>query len=131
MTTWTLTPPWPKPPMSMNDRPHPQVRARQTAQIRSDIYKLILAAKIPPQKHVTVRLIWTVPTRLRRDAENPVPTLKAACDAMGPPTRHRGGVSPGASIVPDDTPAWMEKIMPIIEYRKGELGVRIEIEGHG
>ena len=53
----------------------------------------------------TVTLTWFVKTRHKRDAENPVPTLKAFCDGLV-----------DAGLVPDDTPDLMHKRMPVIHY---------------
>lgn len=115
---WTLTPPWEKPPMSMNDRLHHQVKARMTAMVRTTAYLLARQARIPACSHVEVAMVWTVPDRGRRDAENPIATLKPFCDGLV-----------DAGIVPDDTPEWMTKLMPVIEYRRGEKGVRFELSG--
>lgn len=133
---WTLEMPWPKPPLSLNDRPTTHERARLTAMIRRDTYTIAKAAKIPPQKHLTVQLVWTHPDKVRRDDENPVPTQKAVCDALAAPTRSRKKdgtviISPGLLIVPDDTAEYMTKLMPRLRYEKGVSRVDIEIEGTG
>lgn len=129
---YTLRPDWDKPPMSMNDHDIRQVEARKTAEIRQEIYQLALAAKIPPMPKISVRMIWTVPDRKRRDQENPTLTYKAVCDALAAPTvtRTRRGVkvSPGALIVPDDVPEYMEKHLCQFRYEKGVSKVEIEIE---
>lgn len=116
MTTWTLIPPWTKPPMSMNDRLHHHVKARHTASIRTTAYLLARQAHIPPCEHVEVAMVWTVPTHGRRDAENPIATLKPFCDGLV-----------DAGVVPDDVPEFMTKHMPRIEYVKGVEAVRFEV----
>lgn len=127
---WILDTGWAKPPMSMNDRPTPQQKARETAAVRRHVYLLARAAKIPPQKRVAVRMIWTVPDRIRRDVENPTTTYKAVCDALAAPVLKRGLViAPGALIVPDDTPEFMAKSYCDIRYEKGVSAVTIEVEG--
>jgi Holliday junction resolvase RusA-like endonuclease len=80
--------------------------AKLTAMVRS-------AARVrfwtfPAVGRVEVTMIWTVKDRRRRDAENPVSTLKALCDGLV-----------DAGIVPDDTPEFMVKHMPVIRYVKG------------
>lgn len=68
-------------------------------------------------EHVTVTLIWTVKDKRRRDTENPVATLKPICDGLV-----------DAGLVPDDTPNWMTKHMPVIEYAPDKTpGVRITV----
>lgn len=49
-----------------------------------------------------------VADRRKRDEDNVVPTLKALCDGLV-----------DAKVVKDDTPQYMVKNMPVIEYRKG------------
>jgi len=116
--TWTLTPDWPKPPLSMNQRLHWAAKKDLTASIRQTVKLLAKNAKIPTLAHADVLMVWTVPTLHRRDADNPAPTLKAACDGLV-----------DAGIVPDDTPQWMTKHMPFIEYERGVKAVRFEIRG--
>ena len=53
-----------------------------------------------------VELVWFVTDKRRRDADNPVLTLKALCDGLV-----------DAEIVPDDTPEYMTKLPVRIEYR--------------
>jgi hypothetical protein len=55
-----------------------------------------------------VTLTWHVATNRRRDDDNVVPTLKAMCDGLV-----------DAGVVPDDTDAYMHKLMPMIAYEKG------------
>jgi crossover junction endodeoxyribonuclease RusA len=101
--TYDLSFEYPTPPLSLNQRLHHLDKARRTAQIRQDTNRL--GQGIPRLGRCDVTLIWYVTDRRRRDAENPVPTLKAMCDEL---------VTLG--VVPDDTPEFMVKHMPVIEW---------------
>lgn len=120
----TLSFGWPKPPLSLNDRPahwaarNEAVQAvRQAAmlQARGRINRGALGTGHP----IEVTLIWYFGDRpkTRRDADNPVATLKALCDGLV-----------DAGVVPDDTPDWMTKKPVRIEYRAGRPGVDLLIE---
>lgn len=117
-TVWTLTPDWLKPPLSLNDRGHWAVHAKKTAMVRDWACFAVTEHLIPPLRHCTVEMIWIVPDLTRRDAENPVATLKPFCDGL---------VDGG--LVPDDVPSWMTKVMPAIEFVRGQRGLRFEISG--
>lgn len=106
---------WSRPPLSMNQRLHRMQEAKLTAMVRSAAREAF--ATFPPVEKVDVLMTWTVKDRRRRDAENPVATLKALCDGLV-----------DAGIVPDDTPDYMVKHMPVIRYEKGaEPDVRLEV----
>lgn len=126
MTTWTLTLPWRDMPLSLNDRGGWQRTHSIGTQVKDRTRKLAADAKIPRLMHATVTLVWIVPDKRIRDEENPVPTLKAACDGLKDEVR-RGIRLLG--IVPDDNPAWMTKRMPIIEYRRGQRAIKLIVEG--
>lgn len=114
---WTLFTDWQKPPLSMNDRgQHWASHGPAIARIRQQAHLLATAANVPPMDHVIVRMVWTVPTRVRRDAENPVATMKPFCDGLV-----------DAGVVIDDIPIYMTKLMPEIVYVKGLVGVRFEL----
>lgn len=116
--TWTLVAPWPKPLLSSNHRYHWRVKANLVKQVRGDA-RTIARSGVPHLRHVTVEMVWTVPDKRRRDgADNIVDTLKPWCDGMV-----------DAGIVPDDTPQWMTKLMPRIEYVKGQCAVRFLVTG--
>lgn len=118
---WVFTYPdlWPKPLMSLNDRgQHWAGKAAKTAQVRTWACAMALADSVPALSHCVVEMVWTVPDKRRRDAENPVPDLKAFCDGMV-----------DAGVTPDDVPEWMTKLMPRIEYVKGVSVVRFEVSG--
>lgn len=84
---------------------------------RKFIAEVLNHTPLPAGTRVSVGLVWVVPDKRRRDAENPVPTLKALCDGLV-----------DAGLVPDDTPEFMEKLMPVIVYVKGELRVELTLE---
>jgi Holliday junction resolvase RusA-like endonuclease len=89
----------------MNQRLHRMQQAKLTAMVRAAARDRF--ATFPPVGRVEVLMTWTVKDRRRRDAENPVATLKALCDGLV-----------DAGIVPDDTPEFMVKHMPVIRYQK-------------
>lgn len=106
--TYVLELPWATPPLSMNDRMHPQERARITREVRNvgrDLGRRILPHGMA---HPALTLVWLVTTRHARDSDNVVATLKPLAD----------GIS-DAGVVEDDTPEHMHKAMPIIAYAKG------------
>jgi crossover junction endodeoxyribonuclease RusA len=102
----------------MNDRLHYRPHAAIVANIRATIVALAVDACIPPLEHATVVMTWTVPDLRVRDVENPVATYKPTCDALVT-----------AGVVPDDSPVWMTKVMPVITYEKGVAAVRFEVTG--
>lgn len=105
---WTLVLPYEAPPLTENQRLNRYVRARVVKQLRGEAGMLARAARIPELGRCRVTLTWFVRTTHRRDADNVVPTLKAACDGLV-----------DAGIVTDDTPNLMDKLMPVIVYRPG------------
>lgn len=92
-----------RPPISMNDRLHHMKRARLVKDIRKATR--LLGGRIPYLGKCEVSLTWFVTDRRVRDADNVVPTLKAMCDEL---------VAIG--VVQDDTPQFMVKHMPVIEW---------------
>ncbi len=104
---------WVRPPLSANDRMHWRRKAQLTSTVRSAAR--LAFANHPPAPRVEVRMTWVVTTRHRRDADNTVPTLKAICDGLV-----------DAGIVPDDTPEFMVKHMPVI-VMGDRAGVRVEV----
>ncbi len=105
-TTHTLWLPYDRPPLTANQRfGHWAAKARITADVRRTTMLLARAAKLPRGvEHVTIRLYYVPRDRRRRDADNLVPTLKAACDGLV-----------DAGLVHDDTPDQMTKHMPTID----------------
>jgi len=116
-TTHHINLPWPKPPLTANQRLHHMARARLTKQIRHDVTWLIKAARIPPVEHCTVVLYWAPGDHRERDEDNPYPTYKACCDA----------IAEDARIVPKDTPRHMTKHTPVILPPPHTGGMWLEI----
>lgn len=121
--TWTyaLDLGYSKPPLSMNDRKHHMARARITREIRTKTAFLAKSEKVPTGcEHARVGLHYRPRDRRRRDADNLMPILKAACDGL---------VDHG--LVADDTPELMSKLMPVIhpaeKGRPGALWLTITI----
>lgn len=111
--------PWAKPPLTANQRLHYMQRARLVAHVRWVVLSFCRSRQLPTGlDHITVRLCYTPPDRRRRDADNIVPTMKAACDALAAGTTKH----PGYGMVPDDTPKWMTKYMPVITSPEKGLG---------
>lgn len=100
-------------PLSMNSRMHWSKSSRITKQIRRTAWALAKQQKLPTDcTHVTVCLHYRPKDRRRRDEDNPLPVLKAACDGLV-----------DADLVPDDTPQYMAKLMPVIHpAEKGQPG---------
>ena len=112
-------------PLSMNSRMHWGKSSRITKQIRTTAWLLAKQAKIPTDcDHITVCLHYRPKDRRRRDAENPTPVLKAACDGLV-----------DAGLVSDDTPDLMTKLMPVIhpveKGKGGAIWLTIEIGTSG
>ncbi len=114
MTTWAnpgcvrtyrLELPWPRPPLSLNHRPHWAAKHRLTQEIRTTTAWLAKQARIPAAERITVTLVWAPGDLRRHDVDNAVPTLKAACDGLV-----------DAGIVRDDVPALMTKNMPVVDH---------------
>ncbi|MFJ8815450.1 RusA family crossover junction endodeoxyribonuclease [Amycolatopsis thermoflava] len=115
----------PEPPLSENDRWHHMQRAQRTQVIRLGVRDAARKAGIPTGSHLTVTLHYAPGDNRRRDADNLVPTLKAACDALA---RGRNRRWIGLELVPDDTPQHMTKHMPVIHPGRGPRRLWLEIE---
>lgn len=102
-TWWRLDLPWPAPPLTANQRLHWRRHAAIVADVRATVTTLARSIGVPAGEYATVGLTWTPPDRRRRDEDNLVPTLKVCADALV-----------DAGVVPDDTPTWMTKTMPVI-----------------
>lgn len=116
--TWTLVPEWTKPLTSLNDRLHWAVVKKSTLRCKNFAMDAATAALIPPLEHCIVEMVWTVPNQRVRDEENSMLDFKAICDGLV-----------DAGIVPDDIPKWMTKLMPRIQYVKGESKVEVIVTG--
>lgn len=115
--TWQVRLPLAK-PLSMNSRQHWRARARDVQKVRGDALLVLRSARIPRHEKILVELIYYPRDRRKRDADNIVPTLKASCDAIV-----------DAQIVPDDDPAHMVKMMPVIETPDGDPRLVLTITG--
>lgn len=74
--------PWQRPPLSLNDRTHWAVKAKETRAVRSTVAALVTQARIPAHELAAVWLHWRVPDWRHRDVDNPVATLKPCVDAL-------------------------------------------------
>lgn len=122
MVTHTLSLAYPSPPLSENQSLNRYERARRVRDLRTAAGFWARSLRSRPER-IEVSLVWVVADRRRRDADNPVPTLKALCDGL---------VDGG--LVPDDTPEYMAKHMPVIEYRPGvppHLELRVVVPKNG
>ncbi|APE12395.1 crossover junction endodeoxyribonuclease RusA superfamily protein [Rhodococcus sp. 2G] len=97
----------------MNKRMHWAPQSRIIREIRTKAWLLAMQAKVPTGcEHVTVCLHYRPKINRRQDEDNLVPILKAACDGLV-----------DADVVPDDTPKYMQKLMPVIHpAEKGRAG---------
>lgn len=103
------------PLLSLNDRLHFRAKAEKTKTLRTMAY--VFFSGHPEAEKVRVELKWYVSDGRRRDAENPVATLKPLCDGIV-----------DAGVVPDDTPEFMEKLMPEIVYEPPRIAdPRVEL----
>lgn len=98
----------PAPPLSGNGRLHPKARARMTRTVRQAVREQAETLGIPPACFVTVTLHYVPGDRRRRDTDNLVATLKPAADGLV-----------DAGVIPDDTPTWCHKHMPVIHPGPG------------
>ena len=93
-----------KPPLNMNDRQHWRARAAKTKAIRSEVHIRAKASTIPlGLSHITAEFHYRPRDNRRRDADNLTATAKACFDGLV-----------DAGVVPDDVPAHMTKLMPVI-----------------
>lgn len=107
--SWLITFPYERPPLTANQRMHWRKKAQVTKAVRK-LTKLS-AGHIPTLQQCRVQLVWLVLDSRRRDVDNVVTTLKAMCDGLV-----------DAGIVPDDTPDYMAKLMPVIHKVDREFG---------
>jgi hypothetical protein len=95
--------PWAKAPLSLNYRLHKMAEAKVVKSIRGEMAER--GRVLPTVGRCDVVLTWVVNDRRKRDEENIVPVLKALCDGLV-----------DAGVVPDDTPNFMVKHMPVIRF---------------
>jgi crossover junction endodeoxyribonuclease RusA len=96
--------PWTTPPLSLNQRLDRHKKARLTREIREAAFLLAKHHKVTKGcSKIRVTLVYQPLDRRRRDAINLVPVLKAVEDGLV-----------DARIVPDDTPVYLDPVMPQI-----------------
>jgi crossover junction endodeoxyribonuclease RusA len=98
---WTMSLPWSRPPLSLNDRLPWQTRHRLSVQVRQAAAMLARHHRIPPISRCEVRLLYAPRDGRVRDEDGLVATLKPLCDGLV-----------DAGVVPDDGPAFMLKPSP-------------------
>lgn len=104
----------------MNQRLQHHAKARLTREVREAAFLLAKHHRVDKNcERIRVQLIWQPLGKRRRDAINLAPTLKAVEDGLV-----------DARIVPDDTPVYIDPVMPVIVepepgQRAGRLLVRI------
>lgn len=119
MSGWVIDLGLESPPLNLNQRMHWAPKMKLTKQLRQ--LALVKARFLPSMERCSVELVWYVNTKHRRDADNPVLTLKALCDGLV-----------DAEIVPDDTPEYMQKLPVRIEYRhKGVRALKLIVKDIG
>ena len=96
-------------PLSLNDRMHYMVKAKKTKEWREAARRAAEAAGIPSCSRIRVTLIYTPRDKRRRDPLNLVASLKACEDGIV-----------DAGVIPDDTPAYIESQMPLIDLPDGK-----------
>ena len=75
--------PWPKPPLSQNDRDErKRGGARKIANAKDQARWAVRAARVQPLAGAEVTLHYRVPDRRRRDADNLAVVLKVCQDAL-------------------------------------------------
>lgn len=115
---WRVDLPWVTPPLSLNDREHWGRKAAKVSHVRETTGWLVKAARIPAQPRIHVVLHYLPGTAVRRDRDNLVATLKPCIDGIV-----------DAGVVPDDDPAHVESVMPIVHPpERGHAALWLQIE---
>lgn len=108
---WQLHLPYERDPMPMNGRVNRFKHASSVRTVRETANWL--ATQIPRQDRIRVELVQHVTDRKDRDPDNLAHTYKALIDGLRDDKR-RGQTG----IVADDTPAYVDRLMPRIEPHK-------------
>ena len=113
MTTFMIPLPWPKPPLSANQRHgHWAVEAKLKKEVRTVGNLLARSHKVGEHERIVVRVVYQPRDRRRRDPSNLMPSQKALVDGLV-----------DAGVVPDDCPPYVEEWMPkLLVPVKGEPG---------
>lgn len=125
--TWEIRLPWSVPPASANDRDHWRVKAAKVRDIRLAAMLLVVGEfardsdgperTIAVPDRIAVGLTYVPRDKRRRDPDNlVVPLFKALCDGIV-----------DAGVVPDDTPAYMVRSMPVILPPDGDPRLTLTI----
>jgi len=115
MTRYEIRLSWAAPPLTANQRNHWRKQAAIVKSTREAVAWAVCRRQFTSEPlpvladHVVVELHYWPRDRRRRDADNLVPTLKAACDGLV-----------DAKVVRDDTPDLMTKHMPQIHEPDGD-----------
>jgi len=117
--TWTLILPLTR-PLSLNDRTHYMVKAKQVSSLRRAVHVLARAQNIPHLEKAHVTLHYQPRDKRRRDSDSLVATLKPAIDGIV-----------DAGVIPDDTPEYVSWEPPIIhppapKARQGALWLTVQ-----
>lgn len=126
ITRWSLHLPYPRPPLSLNDRMHWAQRNRISRQIKDDVQILARATRVGTGlARVWVGLTWVPPDRRRRDTDNMAPTLKACIDGLT-----------AYGLVPDDDSAHVRSMCtitapPVPPLRPGVWLEIVDMDGEG
>lgn len=134
--------PWARPPLTLNGgrgttRGATFAHGRKVRDVRTTMLALAAAAELPRGlDHITVQLYYRPRDRGRRDVDNLVATLKPLADALTPGRpariaktgRRLAAALIGYGMVPDDTPDYMTKPMPIIVPAERGLGGALWLE---
>lgn len=107
-----------KPPITANNRLHWAQRARIVKDLRTEAFLRARSQRLPSADKITFRLHYRPRDNRRRDVGNLMPTHKALLDGIV-----------DAGIVEDDTPRYVDELMPRIHPpSKGEPpGLWLEI----
>lgn len=115
--------PWPKPPLTLNQRGQtPGARAAHSAKVQMIRRTVALLARgIGSHDRIHVRLHYRQPDRRRRDADNLIPTQKACVDGLV-----------DAGVIPDDCDPFLDwsrpQLHPPVKGEPGQLWLVITTE---
>ena len=125
VTSYRLVLPWQRRPLHANQSLHYFARAKIVAQVRSDVFKLAIAARLPKGAvFADVTLTWRPPDRRVTDTQNLAPLLKACVDGL---VLGRGGKR-GYGLVADDSPEFLSSRPALATPgRPGALWLDVEV----
>lgn len=104
------------PLLSLNQRLHWAQRSAATRAIRDEVIWQVRHLGVGALEKPTVTLHLVPKDKRRRDVDNLVPTSKAAVDGLV-----------AAGVLADDSPAFVDHRMPVIEVPDGDPRVWIEV----